>query len=141
MAALSLTADASLPSVRLVAAACTAAVRIWQADAADLPTLELVLVEAVTNVARHAYGAHEAGTVTVELVKEKSGMRLAVSDRGRSFDASAIRPLAEPDPSDPSTWPESGIGLAIIRAACLDVGYGSSNGVNTLTMTLPLAKR
>ena len=40
------------------------------------------------------------------------------------------------DPDDPSTWPEGGMGLPIIRAACDELRYSSDGARNELTLRL-----
>lgn len=142
-AAVTLLVDASLPAVRLLAAACHGVLTEWRVPEERRSLLELALVEAATNAVRHAYRDHEAGTVRVTLSREGDRLLLAVADRGASFDPASVPPPPEPDPTDPATWPEGGMGLALIRAACDEVTYTVVEGENVLTMhvRLPAAPR
>jgi serine/threonine-protein kinase RsbW len=64
--------------------------------------------EAFNNIAIHGY-LDEPGEVEVEIELEADGIRLRITDRGRSFD-----PLEVPDP-ELDDLPERGMGLFIIR--------------------------
>ena len=130
-----LSVEADFPSVRLLAAACHGVLAEWGLPPDRRSLLELAVVEAATNVVRHAYGGR-GGRVEVELAREGSGIALSVLDSGTSFDPTRVPPPREPDPRDPSTWPEGGMGLPIIRAACDELLYRSENGRNRLTLHL-----
>ena len=132
---ISLSAEADFPSVRLLAAACHGVLDEWGLAPARRSLLELALVEAATNVVRHAYGGR-GGRVEVELSREGSAITLAVVDSGIAFDPTSVPPPREPDPADPSTWPEGGMGLPIIRAACDELRYRSEGGRNRLSLHL-----
>jgi serine/threonine-protein kinase RsbW len=130
-----LSAEADFPSVRLLAAACHGVLAEWGLSEERRSLLELAVVEATTNVVRHAYGGR-GGRVEVELVREGRTIALSVLDSGVSFDPTLVPPPREPDPADPSTWPEGGMGLPIIRAACDELRYHSEAGRNRLTLHL-----
>lgn len=130
-----LSAEADFPSVRLLAAACHGVLAEWGLSAERRSLLELAVVEAATNVVRHAYGGR-GGRVDVELVREGNEIALSVVDSGSSFDPTRVPPPREPDPADPSTWPEGGMGLPIIRAACDELRYRSEGGRNRLSLHL-----
>ena len=130
-----LSAEADFPSVRLLAAACHGILAEWGLSADRRSLLELAVVEAATNVVRHAYGGR-GGRIEMELVREGSAIALSVVDAGASFDPTGVPPPRDPDPSDPSTWPEGGMGLPIIRAACDELRYRSEGGRNRLTLHL-----
>ena len=130
---LSIAAD--FPSVRLLAAACHGVLAEWGLASERRSLLELAVVEAATNVVRHAYGGL-GGRVEVELAREGKAIALTVLDSGISFDPTLVPPPREPDPDDPTTWPEGGMGLPIIRAACDELNYASGGGKNRLTLHL-----
>ena len=135
-----LTVEADFPSVRLLAAACHGVLAEWGLPTDRRSLLELAVVEAATNVVRHAYEG-KGGRVEVELAREGNAMTLSVVDSGRSFDPTRVPPPRELDPDDPSTWPEGGMGLPIIRAACDELRYRSEGGKNRLTLHLTLGER
>ena len=132
-----LSAEADFPSVRLLAAACHGVLAEWGLCEERRSLLELAVVEAATNVVRHAYGGR-GGRVDVELAREGNAIDLSVVDSGASFDPTRVPPPREPDPADPSTWPEGGMGLPIIRASCDELRYRSEEGRNRLTLFLRL---
>ncbi len=127
---------ARLESVRLLAAACQGIFANWGLPQDKKALLELALVEASTNVVRHAYRDRDPGLVRIRLSRAHGVLKLSVTDTGKSFDPFSIVPPPEPDPDDPSTWPEGGMGLHIIRAACDDLAYFSSHAENTLMLTI-----
>jgi len=128
-----LSAEADYPSVRLLAAACHGILAEWGLSTERRSLLEVAVVEAATNVVRHAYGGR-GGRVEMELTREGNEIALSVVDSGTSFDPTTVPPPREPDPKDPSTWPEGGMGLPIIRAACDELRYRSEGGRNRLTL-------
>ncbi len=130
-----LAVEADFPSVRLLAAACHAVLAEWGVGEERRALLELAVVEAATNVVRHAYGGR-GGRVEVELAREERTISLSILDTGVAFDPTRVPPPREPDPRDPATWPEGGMGLPIIRAACDELRYRSEDGRNRLTLHL-----
>ena len=134
-----LSAEADYPSVRLLAAACHGILAEWGLSTERRSLLEVAVVEAATNVVRHAYGGR-GGRVEVELTREGKAIALSVVDSGVSFDPTRVPAPREPDPRDPSTWPEGGMGLPIIRAACDELLYRSEGGRNRLTLHLRVAE-
>lgn len=136
MESIALSTEATLPALRLLSAALRGVLDSWPLTEERRLLLELALVEAATNVARHAYRDGPPGPVTLVLVRRGSDLSLSVKDRGLSFDPAAVPLPPEPDPDDPSTWPEGGMGLPIIRAACDELRYRSEGGRNRLTLHL-----
>jgi len=130
-----LAVEADFPSVRLLAAACRGVLAEWGLSDERCSLLELAVVEAATNVVRHAYGGR-GGRVEVELAREEGAISLSILDSGVSFDPTGVPPPPEPDPRDPATWPEGGMGLPIIRAACDELCYRAEGGRNRLTLRL-----
>lgn len=131
-------AEATPPAVRLLAAASRGVLSAWKLPGEKVALLELALVEATTNVVRHAYRGRPPGPVELLLSRDGSTLLLAVRDRGTPFDPAAVPSPPEPDPNDPATWPEGGMGVAIIRSACDVLTYGTRDGENTLTLLVRL---
>lgn len=99
--------------------------------------VELALVEAVTNVVRHAIGDGGEGTVALEIREEEGEIRLALSDQGKAMDAGLFDApsLPEIDPErGVEAYPEGGMGIALICAAMDDVEYERVDGTNTLRL-------
>ena len=133
-----ISAEADFPSVRLLAAACSGVLEEWGLPAERRALLELAVVEAATNVVRHAYGGR-GGRVEIEIACDGANLAVTVVDAGVPFDPTGVPSPPEPDPSDPATWPEGGMGLPIIRASCDELLYRSEGGRNRLTLRLRLA--
>ena len=98
---------------------------------ADGQRLAILVEELVTNLYDHG-GLSDADAVGVELVKLGDTIRLAIADQGQAFDPG------------PATQPEAvparggGAGLAMVREWASDMDYRSADGVNRLTVRLPL---
>ena len=134
-----LAAGATLPAVRLLAAASRSIFEAWRLPEERASLLELALVEAATNVVRHAYRDQPPGRLEIHLRREKGKVCISVVDHGRPFDPEVVPPPPEPDPNDPSTWPDrGGMGLPLIRSACEKLTYVSEGGCNRLILTLTL---
>jgi anti-sigma regulatory factor (Ser/Thr protein kinase) len=108
---------------------------VAQADAADLSEVEIGLfevavVEAFTNVVRHARGQPEGASIRI-LARIASGrVELELVYVG---DAISLPEVAEPDLS---RFPEGGFGLSIIEAVCDEVEYLHDAGVNTVRIVM-----
>jgi anti-sigma regulatory factor (Ser/Thr protein kinase) len=88
-------------------------------------------VEVMTNIIRHATGRLSDAPVELFIRHKAGGLILETSYLGDPY----APPVDAPD-TDLSTFPEGGFGLFIIRNACDKVEYRSSDGVNTVRMTL-----
>jgi len=107
--------------------------RFWKLPEARVQVLELAVAEMATNVCRHGYGGREGGPMILQLDLDAAGLRLALRDEGRSFDPARVPAPRTPDPADPDTWPEGGLGLALIRSAGR-LEYASDGGANCLSL-------
>jgi serine/threonine-protein kinase RsbW len=110
--------------------------RAYPVDPDVLADLKLAITEACGNAVRHAYEAEsDDGPVSVsfEVVGEK--LEIVVEDRGSGLDPPPDHEWSMPDE------PESGMGLAIIRAVVdeLDVGRGEGGRGTVVRMTKALA--
>ena len=102
-------------------------------DSARLYRLQLAVSEACTNVAKHAY--HEGlGEMELCIYEVRGGIRLEISDWGKSFD-----PYAQPAP-DLDNPKGNGLGLFIIRQCADRVDYLRGQGRNTLSLGVDLEK-
>jgi anti-sigma regulatory factor (Ser/Thr protein kinase) len=111
------------------------------AEACHLPKsvlqgMHIVLEEAVTNVAMHAFPPGEQGEVTIRLQAAPGAASLVVEDSGRPFD-----PTAAPAHHRPASLLEAepgGLGLTLLRHYCRDIGYERIGDRNRLTLRFPL---
>lgn len=131
---------AVLPSVRLIAAAARAVLAEWHLPEPKLAHVELAVVEAATNIVRHAYRGLEPGPLDLAIRREGSLVSLEFADQGHPFDPQEVPAPPEPDPDDPDTWPEGGMGLPIIRSACDRLLHErGEDGTNRLVLQLSVA--
>ena len=109
--------------------------RAYPFDPDVLADLKLAITEACGNAVRHAYEAESDDrpvTVSFEVVGEN--LEIVVEDRGAGLDRPSDHEWSMPDE------PESGMGLAIIRAVVdeLDVSRGDDGRGTVVRMTKAL---
>jgi serine/threonine-protein kinase RsbW len=110
--------------------------RAYPFDPDVLADLKLAITEACGNAVRHAYEDEaENGPVTVFFQVDGDTLEIVVEDRGSGLE-STDREWAMPDE------PESGMGLAIIRAVVdeLDVSRGENGRGTVVRMTKSLGE-
>lgn len=108
--------------------------RSWGLAERRVQGWELAVAEMATNVCRHAYEDGEPGSMRLEMEWGDDGLEISISDSGRAFDPSIVPLPSEPDLGDPTTWPEGGMGLMLIRSACDRLDYTRSDQGNVLAM-------
>lgn len=129
-----MTMESRMENLSLLGSAILGTARAAVLDDTLAFQLELCVVEAVTNVIRHAYGglpAHQM-EVTIEVAADRISYQ--VSDTGKSHPHFA-QPGSVFDWQTSDQVPEGGMGLAIIWELMDEVQYHSENGRNVLTMT------
>lgn len=99
---------------------------------------ELVLAEALNNVAEHAYG-EEGGPVEITLRGEAEGIRCLIVDAGRSMPDGRLPEGRLPACTGATLQdlPEGGFGWHLIRALCADLAYVRRADRNHLMFLLP----
>lgn len=111
--------------------------RFWQYPEFETHQIELCVVEAVTNVVRHAYGEEPGHEVDVRMALGEK-LRFEIRDRGRTMPQDCLeasRQLPEIDASHLENLSEGGRGLFLLQAIMEDVRYTSTAGGNCLSMT------
>ena len=93
--------------------------------------LNLVLSEAMTNIARHAYPDKE-GPIILHMHLVEGGVACRLMDCGIAYDPYDLG-LALPDPA---TDPEGGFGWFLIKCLTHQLSYGHENGRNVLKFTM-----
>jgi len=104
-----------------------------QLSAEDAGTLELVLAEALNNIAEHAYAGQAPGRVMLALRRAPEALDCIIEDDGRALPGgvlpdAAIQPVAE----NPGDLAEGGWGWALIRILAQDIRYCRKGGRNQL---------
>lgn len=105
----------------------------------DLSTVELILAEALNNVAEHAY-CDAPGPVKLNIELRPSALACRIADQGRPMPNGDVPNPPLPVIEPPDTLPEGGFGWHIIRGLTRDLTYRRCAGWNTLTMTVPLGE-
>lgn len=104
--------------------------------AEDASNVELILAEALNNVAEHAY-SDGAGPVDLLVSIQRNGLVCTISDRGRPM-PSGVAPSPDlPTISPPDELPEGGFGWHIIRCLTSELVYARDQGRNLLSMRIP----
>jgi serine/threonine-protein kinase RsbW len=105
--------------------------------------IEIGVVEAMSNIVRHSYGASETGIIAVSYDFCGDLIVIELTDHGR--------PVADPnqfqggsdkfafDPEDIAALPEGGMGIPLMLAAFDRVEYRSDGGANTLRLEKSIA--
>lgn len=104
--------------------------------------IELVLAEALNNVAEHAYGGG-GGPVELTLTSEPGGLRCLIVDAGRAMPDGRLPEgrLVARQGSVLQDLPEGGFGWHLIRSLCVDLSYRRIGDRNHLTFLMPARPR
>ena len=129
--------QAGLTTARQCAEATGRALRERGLDEERVAALEVAVAELATNVAKHGY-PDEPGPLSLRVHWDQQGLRIELRDRGVDFDPTRVPPPPEPDPADPSTWPEGGMGLSIARSSCDRMSWRRQGTENRLELFLDL---
>jgi len=105
----------------------------------DRYAIEIAMTEALTNLVEHGYeGRPDAAPARIKWLETDDLLLVEVRDEGRPIPRDVLA-RAGPDtfgydPTDIGSLPESGMGLALMKAAFDDLDYRSENGTNVLTL-------
>ncbi len=94
--------------------------------------LNLVLSEAMTNIARHGYPRDE-GTISFHLRLKPDAVICRLTDHGIPYRPDALG-LSSPEPG---SFAEGGYGWFLIRSLTQTLAYSRSEGMNILDFTIP----
>jgi len=106
----------------------------------DAIAVELVLAEALNNVAEHAYPTHHAqGPIQVTCDFEHGGLNVTVADRGLGMpDGQAPKGNPQPVDLDVQDLPEGGFGWFLIRDLTRDLTYTRIGRENRLRFRMDM---
>jgi serine/threonine-protein kinase RsbW len=130
---LKLIIESKLENISLIGSAVRGIAGMLSMDAISGYQLELCVVEAVTNVTKHAYHGESGHSVEVDILLYPDRLTFKIYDRGDTMDLSRIEPLAF-DPSKVESLPERGMGVFILKTLMDEISYETVNGQNILTM-------
>lgn len=103
--------------------------------------IEIGVVEAMSNIVRHGYGSSENGVIEVSYDYSGSEISIELKDRGAPLPDGALGGAGgvfDYDPQDIAQLPESGMGIALMRASFDRIEYRADAGGNVLRMTRTL---
>ena len=141
MSSVTLEIESSVRNVSLMAVAIHAIVSYAGLDPEKSNSVELALVEAVTNSIRHAYHGEPNHRVTVVIECEHRRIRFVLIDTGVPMPKEKVerlirgRGITDADYRDLSTIPEGGRGLEIIHQTMDEISYKREGVRNHLTLT------
>jgi len=125
---------ATLDQARAFASATSRVLGEWGLPSERLSSWEMAVAEMATNVSRHGYPTDEKGSMELLLTWNSAGLEISVRDNGIAYDPNEVPPPPDPDPDDPSTWPEGGMGIMLVRSAGDQLTYRREDDTNTLTL-------
>ena len=102
-------------------------------------TVELVLAEALNNIAEHAYGGHTPGPVTLTARMTSQRLTVILRDQGRALPGHTL-PMGEPPKTDVpcAHLPEGGFGWFLIRDLTTALHYRRTGQENRLKLEFDL---
>lgn len=122
-----------LENVRLLGLAVHAFCTYLNFGETEAYQMQLALVEAVTNVIRHAYDGQPGQEVEVTVTLQPQCLSFQVKDTGRPLPA--LKPKAlKFDPCDVKHLPEGGMGVFIMHHVMDRVEYRRVGETNILTL-------
>lgn len=112
-----------------------------QLDEEELSTVELVLAEALNNIAEHAYQNTElTGPIDISCLRLANGLHFLICDKGCPMPDETVpakdRPEVEVDTMD---LPEGGFGWFLIQDLAKDVVYQRIDDENQLRLRIAVA--
>ena len=109
----------------------------WKLDPDLLFRLNLVLEEYVDNLISYGYTDKLPHEITLELIKDGNVMEVRVSDDGNPFNILDIPENKEIDkPLEERSI--GGLGIHFIKSFTDDISYSTSEGINTLNLSIRL---
>jgi serine/threonine-protein kinase RsbW len=137
---LTLQIQSNLGDVSLVGVAINAICVHLGLNSDQASSVELCIVEALTNVIRHSYLSEPDHTISVEVSSNPSRIRFDLLDSGKSMSLIHAARLkygatqTEVESIDPAELAEGGRGLQIIHELMDEVQYTPSATQNRLTL-------
>ena len=125
--------ESCLENVSLIGSAVRGIAEMLSIDSVGQYHLELCVVEAVTNVIKHAYHSKAGHGVDLQIQVYPDRLTFKLQDSGEHMDISRVAPLRF-DPSNLETLPERGMGIFILRNLMDEIDYKVVNGQNVLTL-------
>ncbi|MBC5764215.1 ATP-binding protein [Ramlibacter albus] len=107
--------------------------------------MEVGLAEALTNIVKHGHGGHEGHDVELSFRHSADAVDVVIIDDGRPIPPHKLQEPPESvfdfDETDVGSLPESGMGLALVRAAFDTLEYRSASGRNVMHLRKVLREK
>jgi len=133
------TIDSRLGNIGLVGLAVQALCSYMGFNDVEAFQIQLCVVEAATNVVKHAYGAQAGHEVVVAVSLHPEEISFRILDKGKTMKPLSREPL-EFDPTNLATIREGGLGLYIIQTVMDEVDYQTIDATNILSLSKYLRK-
>jgi len=135
-----LTFPATFGQVRKAIKSAVRALQVTGLPDEDLSTVEIVLAEALNNVAEHAYPVDAIGDVTMILRHRRTSIMVEVRDNGRPLPGGRAPAGGHPaDEPGAGVMPEGGYGWFLIRELARDMIYDRRDGQNYLVFRIAVS--
>lgn len=139
-ARLRLSIDSDLDAARMLGVAVQSLCRYWEFSELQAYQIELCVMEAVTNVIRHAYGGRPGHPVELSVSLDQN-LRFEIRDQGAAMPAGCLEESRQLPASETlEILPEGGRGLFLLQTIMDHVSYESTPEGNTLILTCGLAR-
>ena len=133
---------ATFDNVRLAVSEALSALDPLNLSDEELGSVQMILAEALNNVAEHAYPTNNPGQVKLVLRHGRAGVLIEIRDHGQPM-PNGRPPLGrhptETQPDD--RLPEGGFGWFLIRQLARDLIYDRENGENFLIFRIAVGER
>lgn len=129
---------ADLFALRLASAALRGVLEELGCEPAHAQSIELCVVEAMTNVVEHAYAGRGDGGIALRISADAGRLELVLEDHGRAMPEGALDRARAGLQAAAASLDEGGYGLGIIVELMETVHYERAETVNKLTMTTSL---
>ncbi len=128
---LTLTVESCLENLPLVGCAVRGICSLAIKDAVELYQIELCVVEAASNIIKHAYNNQPGRFFEITVTIAENSIDFELVDNGLIGTITMTNELHF-DPECPETIPESGMGLYLINQLMDEVSFTSINGQNVM---------
>ncbi|MCI0496581.1 ATP-binding protein [candidate division KSB1 bacterium] len=132
-ASIKLVIASTMENIRLIGLAVKSISSLTFNSSQDCDFIETAIVEACTNVVKHAYKFDATQKIEIDIELNSNKIKFTITDEGRTFDPSHAKPF-EFDPADIENLPEGGMGIYIFKSVMNDIQYVTQSGKNQLKM-------
>ena len=137
---INLVIESKIDDIALLAQAIKAVCQTVVQDEIVLYNIVLCLVEAVTNVIKHAYHGKPGNFIEIKITVDDYSVAFEIMDNGDQADLPPPKNELSHDTNDITSLPESGMGLFLIHQIMDEILLSHKNEKNILYMKKLLGK-